>query len=88
MDQTVLFLALAACAGVQALFLTNHRYFFAGNYFLCRQRRRLPARNGGAASLAGAVRHRAHFAGQLRVRCSRLCFSAADQIDLRRVIGL
>ena len=30
MDQTVLFLALAACAGVQALFLTNHRYFLRG----------------------------------------------------------
>ena len=33
MDQTVLFLALAACAGVQALFLTNHRYFLRGTIF-------------------------------------------------------
>ena len=33
MDQTVLFLALAACAGVQALFLTNHRYFLRGTFF-------------------------------------------------------
>ena len=33
MDQTVLFLALAACAGVQALFLTNHHYFLRGTIF-------------------------------------------------------
>ena len=33
MDQTVLFLAMAACAGVQALFLTNHRYFLRGTFF-------------------------------------------------------
>ena len=33
MDQTILFLSLAACAGVQALFLFNHRYLLRGMLF-------------------------------------------------------
>ena len=61
--------------------------FFAGNYFLRPQWWRVLGCDGGALSFTGAVRHPAHPAGQLRVRHSGLRFSAADQIDLRRVIG-
>ena len=72
MDQTVLFLALAACAGVQALFLTNHRYFLRGTIF--------SAVSGGGCLLAmeallpslGLSVTAPHPAGQLRVRCPGL----------------
>ncbi len=33
MDQSILFFALVACIGVQALFLFNHRYLFKGCLF-------------------------------------------------------